>query len=34
MNKKIDIPFLDEKDEKELLEGIWSAIEDALNEMK
>jgi hypothetical protein len=34
MNAKMDLPLLDEKDERELLEGIWSAIEDALDEAK
>jgi len=32
MNKKMDLPLLDEQDERELLEGIWSAVEDALDE--
>lgn len=31
-NKKINIPFLDEKDEKELLEGIWAFVEDLVDE--
>ena len=30
MNKKIDIPFASESDEKELLEGIWELLEEAL----
>tara|TARA_B100001250_G_C19799618_1_gene790379 strand:+ start:1838 stop:2035 length:198 start_codon:yes stop_codon:yes gene_type:complete len=33
MNAKMDLPLLDEKDERELLEGIWGAIEDALDEV-
>ena len=32
MNKKMNLPLLDEDDERELLEGIWSAMEDALDE--
>ncbi len=32
LNKKLDIPFMSEADEKELLEGLWSTIEDAVNE--
>ena len=27
INKKMDIPFADEQDEKELLEFIWEGIE-------
>ena len=29
MNKKIDIPFASEQDEKEILEGLWSVVEEA-----
>ena len=32
MNKKIDIPFASEQDEKEILEGLWSVVEEAINE--
>ena len=32
LNKKLDVPFMSEADEKELLEGLWSTIEDAVNE--
>tara|TARA_R110002020_G_scaffold338613_3_gene553923 strand:- start:26 stop:211 length:186 start_codon:yes stop_codon:yes gene_type:complete len=32
MNKKIDIPFASEEDEKEILEGLWSVVEEAVNE--
>mgnify|MGYP003149926158 CR=1 FL=1 len=32
MNKKIDIPFADEEDEKEMLEGLWSVIEEAVKD--
>ncbi|QDP52044.1 MAG: hypothetical protein Unbinned2514contig1001_34 [Prokaryotic dsDNA virus sp.] len=31
-NKKINIPLLDEKDEKEILEGIWAFVEDLVAE--
>jgi len=30
LNKKIDLPFLNEEEEKELMEGVWSAIEDGV----
>ena len=30
LNKKIDLPLLDEQDERELLEGIWSLFDDLL----
>ena len=30
MNKKINIPFASEADEKELLEGIWELLEEAI----
>jgi len=33
LNKKIDLPFLSEKEEQELLEGIWSAIEDGIRSL-
>ena len=33
LNKKIDLPFLSEKEEQELLEGIWSAIEDGVRSL-
>lgn len=32
MNEKMNLPLLDEADERELLEGIWSALEDAIDE--
>jgi len=32
INKKIDIPFASEKDEKELLEGIWELIEEGIKD--
>jgi hypothetical protein len=32
MNKKMNLPLLDEDDERELLEGLWSALEDAIDE--
>ena len=32
MNKKIDIPFASEEDEKEMLEGLWSVVEDAIKD--
>jgi hypothetical protein len=32
MNKKVDIPFASEEDEKEMLEGLWSVIEDAVKD--
>tara|TARA_Y100001963_G_scaffold132853_1_gene191896 strand:+ start:66 stop:248 length:183 start_codon:yes stop_codon:yes gene_type:complete len=31
-NKKINIPLLDEKDEKEILEGIWGFVEELVDE--
>ncbi len=31
MNKKMDLPLLDEDDERELLEGAWEALEEALD---
>ena len=32
MNKKIDIPFASEADELEMLEGLWSVVEDAVKD--
>jgi hypothetical protein len=32
MNKKLNLPLLDEQDELELLEGLWSCFEEALDE--
>jgi len=32
MNKKIDIPFASEKDEQEILEGLWTVVEDAIQD--
>ena len=32
MNKKIHIPFASEKDEKEILEGLWTVVEDAVKD--
>ena len=32
LNKKLDIPFMSEKDEKEMLEGLWEIIENAVKE--
>ena len=32
MNKKNDVPFMNEKDEAELLEGIWEVVEEAVKE--
>ena len=32
MNKKIDVPFMSEKDEAELLEGVWEVVEEAVKE--
>ena len=32
LNAKLDLPFLNEKDEKELLEGIWETIEEVVGE--
>ena len=33
LNKKINIPFASEKDEKMLLEGIYESLEDAFKEI-
>ena len=33
LNKKIDVPFMSERDEKELLEGIWEVVEEAVKEV-
>tara|TARA_R100001244_G_scaffold14473_1_gene16082 strand:+ start:101 stop:292 length:192 start_codon:yes stop_codon:yes gene_type:complete len=30
MNKKFDIPWASEDDEKELLEGLWELLEDSM----
>ena len=32
LNKKIDIPFANEADEKKLIEGIWELVEEAVLE--
>lgn len=32
LNKKLDVPFMSEKDEQEMLEGLWTIIEDAVKE--
>ena len=32
INKKIDLPWASEKDEKELIEGIWEVIEEGVKE--
>jgi len=32
INKKIDLPFADEQDEKELLEFIWEGIEAGMSD--
>ena len=32
MNKKIDIPFASEEDEKEILDGLWVVVEDAVKD--
>ena len=32
MNKKIDVPFMNEKDEAERLEGSWEVVEEAVKE--
>ena len=32
MNKKINIPFASEADERELLEGIWELLEEAMGD--
>ena len=32
LNKKIDVPFMSERDEKELLECIWEVVEEAVKE--
>ena len=34
LNKKIDIPLIGEKEERQLLEGIWSLIDDVLKEVE
>ena len=34
INKKLDLPLLNEKEEKELLEGIWGLIDDVLVEVE
>ena len=34
INKKLDIPLLSEKDEAELIEGIWETVEEAILEIK
>ena len=31
MNEKMNLPLLDEDDERELLEGAWSAMEEAID---
>ena len=31
MNKKMDLPLLDEDDERELLEGAWETLEESLD---
>ncbi len=33
INKKMDLPLLSESDERELLDGIWSLIDDVLEEI-
>ena len=33
INAKLDIPLLSEKDEKALLEGIWSLIDEVLEDV-
>ena len=33
INKKMDLPLLNEADERELLDGIWSLIDDVLDEI-
>tara|TARA_R110002051_G_scaffold305134_1_gene374892 strand:- start:787 stop:972 length:186 start_codon:yes stop_codon:yes gene_type:complete len=32
INEKMDLPFLNEKDEAELIEGLWSLIEESVQE--
>ena len=32
LNKQLDVPFMSEADEKEMLEGLWTIIEDAVKE--
>ena len=34
INKKLDIPLLSEKDERDLLEGVWALIDDVLLEIQ
>jgi hypothetical protein len=34
INKKMDLPLLNESDERELLDGIWSLIDDVLIEIQ
>ena len=34
LNKKMNLPLMDEQDELELLEGVWSLLEDAFEEAK
>ena len=34
INKKMDIPLLNEKDERELLDGIWSIFDEMLTEVE
>ena len=34
LNKKIDIPLISEKEERQLLEGVWSLIDDVLKEVE
>ena len=31
-NKKINLPLLDEQDEKELLEGVWDLVEEIIDD--
>ena len=33
INSKIDLPLLNEKDEQELLEGLWEVIETGVKEV-
>jgi len=33
INKKMDLPLLNEADERELLDGVWSLIEEVLDEI-
>ena len=32
MNKKFNIPFASEAEEKEMLEGLWELLEDAMDD--